>query len=556
MPDNDLLRMLAALNLADIPKPPWATPGYSQTDGRVWDDNTRSMPFFRLITGLLLLTQEPDEYHNLVRKSGQIALHNPSAERPDGMWAELAEEERDIFHNRIMAHVRRFLSNRVDLSPVRGSLVPGQTPSLQPGWWNIAHPADMPSGPALWLDVALVGYLRAELLTKGPKSKDEEARAELVLERMDTVERKALARWETWTGQEKQVALGFDVDPWQARAGIFRMWLDVSKDEPVPMWLALLADLVWHVEAWPRILEGRRKVEALPVLFARPLAESLRTGRWNGQRIVDEKGHDLPLVFLEVPEKVAELAEGMEALGTLTAQRAFRWMARTAHRRILDGEADALEIVIPGGWQGWAREIGATSKKDADTLRDVAELAKRVTVRWQAPGEYGVLSLLEGFHIVEKAYHGRQARLVLWLSRLFSPGIAAKLPQGERALVPVLDLPSMGDLGPRLHPAAARLDWLALVALTDHAEELVRYGGAELPWLDLADRAGLARKHLATIHEAWMDRWRQKGVRWTLAESDPATRRALAFILEGGQARIAGRVKGKASARKKLIRFT
>lgn len=350
-------------------------------------------------------------------------------------------------------------------------------------------------------------------------------RAEVLAVRLDGAEDADAALREVLSSGDagREVAAGLSGDA----------WADPERAPHEQRWVRALARAAWRDEV--RLRGGDPPATSIRV--ARGLA-NVRSAKPIDGRLVDDDGRTLPLVPVTSADLVGFGRAGLAHLGGLTFHRLVRWMVREAHAR-------PGRVRIEGGIAALAERIGAGRGKARDELRDLLDTLQATTIRWDGPAGSGGASLLPWYHVTPAA-PGRPALLELDLSPLFEPGLVCRLARRhpDRALVPILPLPRI-PLGPRLHPAAARLDWLALVALREGARELVGYGGVRLDWPALARDAGLPVEQLPTLLDAWTStpaRWRRVGPdRWTLAEDDELTREALWFVREGGRLGKGGR---------------
>ena len=324
----------------------------------------------------------------------------------------------------------------------------------------------------------------------------------------------------------------------------------------------ILARLTW---AWSmralweeRSARLRDNPPALALPFAVPFAQTLRAARWDDdrRRLVDASGEPLPLVPT-MPDLLPEL-RGLGELGSLTSHRLARWFVREGWERWAREEPEPGRLTIEGGWAALAEAIGARSKKAAGEVERVTLAWEATRVEWDAPGRSGSLPLLTGHDLV-KAAPGRSARLTLFLSPMFLPGMVYKFPAGRRPpLVPVLPLPPLVG-GRQTHAAQAALQLGVLAELRARAVELFERGGASIPgarWAELAREANLPRGDLLA---SVLDRWTQDGDdgpaflsrdgdRWTLADAHADARD---FLAAGGRRTARARAGGRLTAAKR-----
>jgi hypothetical protein len=228
------------------------------------------------------------------------------------------------------------------------------------------------------------------------------------------------------------------------------------------------------------------------------------------------------------------------------------------------GAGEVGWIRVDRGWKGLADRIGLTSNKAPNELHDLFNVLAHTTIRWASvTGLEGGTDNLGGFRWEQPAPN-RPAVLYLRPSPLLSTDLVQRMTKGDRdrVLVPVLPLPPVGFLGPRLQAAACRLDWLAMCELAKRANEIVENKGVELEWEALAAEAEMPLVHLDRVLQRWTSdgkdgpkRWAQPVPnRWNLAEVEE-TSGARKMLEQRGHMQVGGQVLGKRGADKKRKRL-
>ena len=458
-------------------------------------------------------------------------------------WLDLDAGEQAHFRGRYIAHAGAFLST-VDRGFIAEHPNPSEAAELLPS-------AQLPGGRrALWLDSALMVYLRRMV---GPgKGKV----AELVAELVDGLEAEAAQRWADWTGEPRQTELT-PASLAERTNTVLMLWNVTSE---APGWMRVIARVVWLVDVGPKIQRGKDNPPALVRVLAEPAARIMVAARIEGGAVFEvgagRRGR-LPVAL--APAGTASGPE-LELLGSLTAQRLFRWLVRTAHRRWLNGEQTPGVLVIPGGYEALANAIGVTSKAEIARLPVILRDLHRSGLQWRGDGRSGEVSLIAGFEDDDRQYRGHARELVIEVPTMLLPGAvkrAGLTTSPGKHLIPVLDLPNLSAIGARLQPRGALLDWLAVAELRAGAADVVTFGGVLMPWEKLAVRARLdPERDVPRLLASWSpDRWENIGNgRWNLADS-PATGDARRFILAAGEEEIAGAQKGREGVKKKRQRL-
>lgn len=454
-------------------------------------------------------------------------------------WLDLDAGEQAHFRGRYIAHASAFLST-VDRGFIAEHPNPSEAAELLPS-------AELPEGRcALWLDSALMVYLRRMV---GPGKGEA---AELV----DALEAEAVQRWTDWMGESRQTEL--TPASLSERANTVLMLWNVTSE--APRWMRVIARVVWLVDVGPKIQRGKDNPPALVRVLAEPAARIMVAARIEGGAVFEvgagRRGR-LPVAL--APAGTASGPE-LELLGSLTAQRLFRWLVRTAHRRWLNGEQTPGVLVIPGGYEALANAIGVTSKAEIARLPVILRGLHRSGLQWRGDGRSGEVSLIAGFEDDDRQYRGHARELVIEVPTMLLPGAvkrAGLTTSPGKHLIPVLDLPNLSAIGARLQPRGALLDWLAVAELRAGAADVVTFGGVLMPWEKLAVRARLdPERDVPRLLASWSpDRWESIGNgRWNLADS-PATGDARRFILAAGEEEIAGARKGREGVKKKRQRL-
>jgi hypothetical protein len=322
----------------------------------------------------------------------------------------------------------------------------------------------------------------------------------------------------------------------------FDLWTDPARTPEAQRWVRGIGLALWDDVV-------RHKVPAV----VRPVAlafASLCSRPFVG--LEPAPGVRLQVVQGRPPEQVESAIPGLPLLGTVTAHRLFRFLIRCAY----DAENhDAPRVIVEGGWTELARLIGARSNKAIEELRAICNALACTAVVWDLGPAMGASALLEWFQDRPASRAGR-AVLELRPSRVLTPGFVHQVAKGsaDRHLVPVLPLPSLDGVNPRLQPAAARLDWCAMVELRARAAELADAGSVALDWRGMAEQVGFPVDQLPRLLPAWSDRWATVGAgRWTLAETDNEAAPVLAFLRVAGARSTTGRKGGNRAASRHRI---
>jgi hypothetical protein len=218
-----------------------------------------------------------------------------------------------------------------------------------------------------------------------------------------------------------------------------------------------------------------------------------------------------------------------------------------------------------GGWDGFARDLGLTSRHHNQQARDVLRLGQHI--EWaarhgHAGGGWWTWTYKRG----SRAGPGR-VRVVL--GDMLLPGYAvemkytaasrARLTREARRLVPELrHEPPLSAVEGGLEGPGLLLQRLFMLALVDGSDELARKGTVQIPedeWQRLATDAGLPRERLMRVLESWCNGddkapalLERNGWGFTLASEHSLE---LEFLVEQGQRRIDGLNDRSTKSRKK-----
>ncbi len=408
-----------------------------------------------------------------------------------------------------------------------------------------------PSGPLLWADAVAAGHLEALNDTELGQS----------------IRRRGEQLWSLHGGIQPSVKL-------------WSQW--VPDMDGATRILRLIALTLWE-QKWETQARHQRRPAVLVQAIATPLAEVMDRAfldRSTGQIVSANDGHQLPLI----PTETAGRVSGVDALGTLSARRLIGALPRlcaAAHVSpgsqipLIDHPGSWVQEVngagvllhVEGGWETLALMVGvpvmsrgAHKGRPSHKLRKQVEdtvMALCIPMRWTGPRGHVCIDALVGLRDLSPHAPGQRSSLTLRISEPFMPQYYAQFPKGQRALVPILDVPPLAMVHSRVQPKVARLEWLAVIELRNQAREVAQHGGAVIAWDQLASRVQLSSKHLQTVLQCWTQkdgaysRWEFVGKhRYHLADID-YLRPARDHILEAGQQSLTGKSRGQASTAKR-----
>lgn len=523
--------------------------------------------------------QEEERYYKWAREAlygptGPARLDAVAAARAADMMAQMVLAEENPAP-RDYASVEWVLQRRAKTGDALAAEALGQRPEWRDRFarkllerarvaWRIVSEAPLPQsadeairttdtdrGPVLWVDAQL-----AEMLaTMG--SAGEEAAGSVLEE--------AAARFR---GLRDQLPLPGQAVPW---GELWELWHPPAErfvDNENALFYRYLAQVVWLHEVRPQIKGEREKYPAIVgPLFAHLARVQTPGGRVvpteRGDVLVDREGVFVAEVTQPLMMRIAAvrlqaipslMQRGAGLLGSLNAHRLMRWMVPKAHYRMLAKEQDARVLVVDGGWSALAEEIHAGGSKKAPTELCAITTAFAHLAFPMPDGSVGNFLA----YTDRPAIGQRSARLEIVVGTALLPNETYQFPRGDRALVPMIDLPPLVGR-PNDHGAQAALQLYILAELRKRATELVETGGVAISdglWNELSAGAGVPVSIRGKVLEAWtsaegflleVDRRR-----YTLADTH---RDARDFLIAGGESEIAGAKAGRAGASRKRKRL-
>lgn len=475
---------------------------------------------------------------------------------------ELSEDERSLFANRLRKHARAFLET-VDLEPVRTMRDPA-------GF--LADPArlphvDTPHGPALWLDVALSRYMRANLAAFSPTAAASvKSAARKAAERAEGLAEGAAERWRVWVGEPRQAEL-VATTPEHRLSEVLKLW---TSRRAAPRWLTSLARSVWLAEAEPEIDRQRERARqlrapGLPLAVARTHAAALAGVRRSadgrslelgmGARVEVFRRWSAAAVDLDVADAIATL----EAVQQKPAQMLARWAIETVHRQETSGHPEPFLTVVRGGD---AKLAALALGRQGGRGKDREDIAAAIRALREAPCRYrnGAGETVDERFLVRttrpekwdatKRDPDDGYRVTYEWSGALVPGVERLSPKGSAGRVIVYFLPYPAELvarlAPKLQPSAGALDLNLLIDARLSAPEIAERGSFSVDWPALRERARLTRTGMDTVRSALAPRWRMAGPdRVELATDTPEGLAVFEALAAAGRSTIGGQ-KGNA----------
>jgi hypothetical protein len=340
--------------------------------------------------------------------------------------------------------------------------------------------------------------------------------------------------------------------------GLWEDWLRSTPSGPTSPALVTVARLVWATEVRAeveRFLKQRRRHPGVSLRVLDRAVPVLGRGasfREDDLAVLDPMGRAMASVPAADLGAVDALGRGLPALSRLPVHRVVRHLIEEAHRRHADGEPDARVLVYRGTTE-LAEQAGASAKKDTRIILDA--LMALDAMRFDLPdGSNG--RLLTVRYTPLRGRRGQPSLLEITLLPPLMPHYSRTLPQGQRQIVPLSDLPPFVGR-PRDHGAQAALQLGLLADLTLRSDEAYLEGGVKWrkeDWLRLAEPAGLAEVTVEQVR----DRWSQDGddgpaflekvgrCRYALGQAHAD---AWGFVLKAGRERAEGAERGRRSAR-------
>jgi len=323
----------------------------------------------------------------------------------------------------------------------------------------------------------------------------------------------------------------------------------------------VLARVLWKILVRPA-LDGRST--EMPPVVAFQVAHELTDTCWapgrqltlfdNRAILKSASAEELAEVPIIDPEDFELMQRGVERLRSLTGQRVIRHLARSAYEINLANPGQA-DVIIEGGFSGFAELLGEHSKRAPEFVRDVLRAGQEFRRRWLNGSE------LAGLWMYRNTIHetrGRRAELVITVGTVLRPYYTLRhLPKDQRFGVPVLPMPPFCGRE-RDWAGQAVFQFLLEAELVARRMDLATDGGALLLAADferLAARAGMPAGSWRKV----IARWTQDGDdgpamlelvakdRYVIADRAPY-KAAREWLLEGARRSLQGRQRGERRA--------
>lgn len=319
-------------------------------------------------------------------------------------------------------------------------------------------------------------------------------------------------------------------------------------------YLVTFAGSLWESE-WRDEAEAfyRRRVPAMPRAVVATFADVARgemvtSDREAGVFVLQSAYQPRQTSFSFYPVTIAP--EAIVALPALLNRAGPRRLLRELSRRSwrqFQAQADAAHIItFLGGWQALADEL-KTHPGDMKHVREVAKLLSGCS--WTLPS-IGA----EGFGLWNFSYkrgsRSGPGRIRFELADILTPGGVARLTgnsptqRAARHLIPVPMQDPVTVGRPNEAGSELILQDLVLMRFRSHAEDYLRHDGVHLPWIELANRAGLASSAVPRIVDAWCDPsdgWLMRSGSGATARFQVADSEMDGFIRDGARLQMQGR---------------
>jgi len=319
-------------------------------------------------------------------------------------------------------------------------------------------------------------------------------------------------------------------------------------------YLMVFAASLWESE-WRDEAEAfyRRRVPAMPRAVVATFADVARgemvtSDREAGVFVLQSAYQPRQTSFSFYPVTIAP--EAIVALPALLNRAGPRRLLRELSRRSwrqFQAQADAAHIItFLGGWQALADEL-KTHPGDMKHVREVAKLLSGCS--WTLPS-IGA----EGFGLWNFSYkrgsRSGPGRIRFELADILTPGGVARLTgnsptqRAARHLIPVPMQDPVTVGRPNEAGSELILQDLVLMRFRSHAEDYLRHDGVHLPWIELANRAGLASSAVPRIVDAWCDPsdgWLMRSGSGATARFQVADSEMDGFIRDGARLQMQGR---------------
>jgi hypothetical protein len=351
---------------------------------------------------------------------------------------------------------------------------------------------------------------------------------------------------------EKQLRLAQHDD-----AALWYLWVPRDYGRKAPRFLRRIADCVWDGCRDVRDTSDRLIAPAQVDVVASMFTSTRIRYDETTQRIVDNRGRPTNIALLssipreraDVVREMTRVVSGLDKLSSLTWYRIRSYLANRAFGAAVANDPRPEEVMIEGGWHGFAAALGLKSGKAPDEIREIVNTA--AGLRFVVDDTS--IPLLGEVHTATvypelRQRPGRSARIRIRLSAAWVPN----QPQLHGYdLIPIVSVPPVGSLNPRSHGAAARADLLAMIEMRTYCTDILDYGGVRLDWSAIAEQAELPSQALREALDLWRGtRWQQTGDRWMPGPSKDMERPAL-MLREAAEMSRAAQARGRLRADRK-----
>ena len=368
------------------------------------------------------------------------------------------------------------------------------------------------------------------------------------------------------------------------KAGSWRLWCDPSEAQPFGF-VEVAMRAIWLDVVKPRIERERGFVPGTALALASTLSMVQRPGIQYRREHHPREGQ-LDMLFNQLDrggERVATLSNdytltsagvsmatidtlqrGVALLSTVEAYKLKHYLARKALAQHLSSDRDPL--IITGGFEGLARELGMTPKADnIARLRDIVDIFQRIRSDWKGIEIRGLLT-----YVYAKAKGQKHSELRITIGEPFKPtfvhwlekrlGSASPTAVEARMMVPDLSPPYFGRPNEWAKQEHVSLD--LSIYLRQHADQIAKHGAVQIPrmeWERMADRAEYARRYIGRTVETFQEEWTKSGFLrrdGNLFSLGPENEAATRFLIDAGTLTIKGRLGGQHTSKARMAAAT